>query len=204
MALDDLYVTVDEIRDYLEGEIVGHQLVLDAAVLAASRGVETFCRRVFNKANAATPRRYRVDDDERVSIDDLHTTTDLTVETDDDGDGTFETTWDASEYELEPLDGVVDGQSGWPLHTLRAVDSRRWPCGGRRARLRVTAQWGWATVPAPVYSAALIVAAEMAKLPEAPLGVAGYGEMGVVRVRSNPMAASKLAPYVRDPILVGG
>jgi hypothetical protein len=48
------------------------------------------------------------------------------------------------------------------------------------------------------------MAAETFQLKDAPLGVAGMDAFGsALRVRDNAMAASKLAPYVRDRFLVG-
>lgn len=201
MALGDDYITAADLRTRLGVTVGTEDAILEAAATAASRAVETHCRRQFNLAATATPRRYRPDTGTLLTVDDIATTTGLLVEVDNDGDGEFETTWTAADYELEPLDGVVDGVEGWPFWTLRAVGSRRWPCSDR-ATVRVTAQWGWQAVPAPVVEATKIVASELYKLKDAPLGVAGFGDFGVVRVRENPMAATKLAPYVRDAILV--
>ena len=40
------------------------------------------------------------------------------------------------------------------------------------------------------------------KLKDAPFGVAGMAEWGVVRVRANPMAMAMIAPYRLHPVLV--
>jgi hypothetical protein len=119
----------------------------------------------------------------------------LLVAVDSDGDGVFETTWTAADYELRPLNGIVGGQPGWPYNQIRAVGSKCFPRCSRRAVLQVTARWGWAAVPAPVHEACLIVASETVKLRDAPFGVAGYGDYGAIRVRNNPMAMGMLAPY---------
>jgi hypothetical protein len=47
------------------------------------------------------------------------------------------------------------------------------------------------------------MAAETWKLKDAPFGVLGIDEFGVVRVRQNKMAASKLAPYSKTRLLIG-
>ncbi|HEX6969857.1 MAG TPA: hypothetical protein VF174_13755, partial [Micromonosporaceae bacterium] len=138
-----------------------------------------------------------------VLVDDFHTTTDLVVATDTGDDGTYATAWAASDYELEPVNGMVSGQSDWPYYRIRAVGSHDFPqCGRRRNTVQVTAQWGWAAVPGPVKEACLIVAEELFKLSDAPFGVAGFGEFGPVRVRMNSRAQSLLAPYRRNPVLV--
>jgi hypothetical protein len=69
--------------------------------------------------------------------------------------------------------------------------------------LQVTARWGWSAVPPAVTEATLILAEELAKLKDAPFGVSGWTEFGVMRVRDNPFAARLLNPYRRNAVLVG-
>ena len=199
--IGDLYATLVEFKSYL-GDISDTQddEELTSALESVTREIEDHTNRQFNDAGSVTTRVYRPKNSRRVKVDDFHTITGLVVETDD-GDGTFDTTWAAADYELEPLNGVVDGKPGWPYEQIIAVGSRTFP-GARRATVRVTAQWGWATVPTPVKQACLILAAETFKLKDAPFGVAGFGEFGAVRVRNNPVAAKKLAPYIRNRVAV--
>lgn len=205
MALGDPYVTVAELKAYVGiGDAIADTQLTDA-LDSVSEEIESHCGRQFNDAGSATSRLFHREDTTLVYVDDFHTTTGLVIETDDDGDGVFETTWSAGDYQLEPLNGTMEGKTGWPYWKIRAVGDYTFPtAAGRRAVVRVTARWGWATVPPPVKAACRILAAETVKLREAPFGVAGYGEFGPVRVRSNPMAAKKLNPYVRTPIMAWG
>lgn len=166
---------------------------LTSALSSASRGIEDFCGRQFNTDGSAATRVFHPVDYGLAFVDDFHTTTDLEIKTDEDDDGTFEVTWSTSDYQLEPLNGRRHGET-WPYWIIRAIDDRCFP-RARRTTLEVTAQWGWASVPAPVVEACLIVAEETFKLKDAPFGVAGYGDMGAIRVRNNPMAAKMLVPY---------
>ena len=201
MAIGDAYATVPEIKSRLDVNDEVDDNALTNALLVASRGIEKMCGRQFNKATSATARVYRPDSARRVDVDDFHTTTGLIVATDDGDDGTFTTTWSANDYELTPLNGVVDGEPGWPYSKVRALNTRWFPCG-TRATVRVTAQWGWAEVPAMVKEATLISAVEIFKLKDAPFGVGGYTDFGIMRVRDNPFVARMLAAYVRHPVLV--
>lgn len=203
MALGDPYVTLKKLKGY-EGvpDEVDDEVLTDA-LASVSREIEGHTGRQFNTDDTASPRLYVVEDRRVVLVDDFHTTDGLVVETDADGDGVFETTWTAADYQLEPLNGIVDGRPGWPYSTIRAVGVRVFPQSRHeRATLRVTARWGWAEVPDPVRQACLILAAETAKLKDAPFGVAGYGDYGPVRVRDNPKAMAKLARYVLDPVVI--
>lgn len=179
---------------------------LDAALDSASRSVEQFCQRQFNDAAAATARLY--DGDAILLgdawVDDFHTTTALLVETDDADDGTYATTWaESTDFQLEPLNGVIQGQQDWPFYRIVPIGDKRFPHNSsRRAPLRVTAQWGWPSVPEPVVEATLQLAAEIFKIKDAPFGVAGMSDWGPIRVRDNPKISTMLAPYRREPVPV--
>lgn len=212
MALGDAYATRVELKRRMDNmTVTTWDTDIDNALLVTSRGIEKVCHRQFNQTTTASARSYNYT--ARTSglgvlhktlafVDDFHTTTGLVVKTDDGDDGSFSTTWTASDRQLEPLDGIVDGETGWPFWRLRAVDSRTFPMRLRRAPLQATAQWGWAAVPASVKEACLLVAEETFKLREAPFGVANMAEWGAVRVRANPMAMAMIAPYRRDAVLV--
>ncbi|MBT2213463.1 hypothetical protein [Actinomadura sp. NEAU-AAG7] len=210
MALGDPYADMAALKARLGIALddIGDDARLAGALAAASAGIESCTGRVFNSAVAVSARVYRPDAPRRVDLDDFSTAVGLVVEVDRTGTGTYET-WAAEDYDLAPAGGVVSGAPGWPYDQLYAVGAWGFTCGrrvyrsGARPRVRVTARWGWAAVPAPIAEAALIVAAEIYKLRDAPFGVAGFGEWGPVRVRQNPIAMAMIAPYERYRVLVG-
>lgn len=204
MALGDSYATLTELKARLDIADTNDDDRLTDALAAASREIEQWCGRQFNDAGAASARVFHPLTPYTVMVDDFSTTTGLVVATDTDDDGTYDTTWTSSDYDLEPVNGVVSGMTGWPYYQLRAVGDYTFPrCVRRRRSVQVTAQWGWAAVPSEVKQACLIIAAESFKLGDAPFGVAGFGEFGPVRVRMNSRAQSLLAPYRLNPVLVG-
>lgn len=206
MALGQAYATVEELEAKLGRTDDGSfSMLLDAA----SRHVESFvsegCNpgRQFNlepPGSAATARRFRPLDCERLAVDDFHTLDDLAVETNG-------TPWDIASVDPRPWDGVVNGEPGWPFSDLFAV-GRRWPYS-RRALVTVTAHWGWAAVPTSIVQATLDVASIMS------LGVGvgatpgvlssqtveGFSESyGIPSLDGNPevpKALKKAAPYKR-------
>jgi len=202
MALGDPYATTAELKTRLGITDSTDDTQLGEALSVASRAVEKVCRRQFNKTTTASARVYDPDHCHLVVVDDFHTTTDLAVKYDSAADGTYETTVTSANYELRPLNGIVDGESGWPYWQIHAVNLA-FPTGTGRASMQVTAQWGWNAVPAGVKEATLVVAEETFKLKDAPFGVAGFAEFGVVRLRQNPKAMEWLTPYRRTAILVG-
>jgi hypothetical protein len=172
------------------------------AIRSASRAADKYCGRRFYPDTTATARVYRPDTIGRADVDDFHTITGLVIKTDDDDDGVYETTWAAGDYVLEPFNGIVDGESGWPFSKIRSVGTRYFGTWSRRATLQVTAKWGWAASPPDVTEASLLMAGELFKLKDAPFGIAGVGDFGVVRVRQSPHIARLLDPYRRHAVLV--
>lgn len=195
------YLTLTELKSYLTG-ITGTTIdtELSDSLSTGSRDIDTFCGRRFWKDTTATARIFQVEPDRRgiVKVSDFWTTDGLIIATGP-GDGTFGTTWTTADYQLEPLNGVEDGIEGVPYYKIRAINGT-WPCT-TGASLRVTAKWGWNSVPAGVKSACAILGIETAKLArEAPFGVAGLGIDGVVRLRDNQRAQAMLRSYQRDPV----
>jgi len=203
MALGDDYITKEQLKERLGINDAVDAAVLSVAVSSATDGINTHCRRDFQKADAASARKFRATDAELVIVDDFHSTTGLILETDEDDDGVFETVWDATDFELEPLNGVVDGKTGWPYWRICAVGSRSFPTA-RRAGVRLTAPWGWADVPSNVVSAAYVIAEDVARLKDTAFGVGGYSEFGRIRARENPHAATFLQRYRRNTVRIGG
>jgi len=193
------YATLAELRAWVGVDDSLDDDLLDSALTAAELAVESWCGRKFTQDATATAARVRPQSTGWLYLPafrpggtctaDISTLTGLVVKTDDNDDGTYETTWTVTtDFEVEPFDGP-------PFHKIIAVGSRWFPTCLRRPSVQVTARWGWAAVPEPVKTATLILAGEYAKLKDAPFGVAGFGDFGVVRIRQNPKVAELLSRY---------
>lgn len=205
MALGDPYATRDEIKTYLGIPLTDTQddTLIDDALASVTAEIEDICERQFNKQTTATARIFTPIGPNLCYVDDFHTTTDLVIKTDASGDGTFETTWTTANYELHPVNGVVNGQPGWPYRKIKTRRSAGLTFPSGLSSVQVTAQWGWAAVPKPVKEACKIATAETFALKDARFGVAGFGAMGDLRVRDNPMVMKKLKRYMRNPLKLG-
>lgn len=199
-------ITVANLKAHLGLTDAVDDTPLTTAVNAANAMVVQRCRRSFDTDATATARIFRPVHNRYVVVNDIHTATDLVVKTDDDDDGTFETTIAAADYQLEPLNGVVDGESGWPYTAIRAVESDTFLMATRRASVQVTAKWGWAAVPGPVTQATLLVAARLFKRKDSPHGSVGFDEFALRVSREDPDVAAALegmGHYRRDSVLFG-
>jgi hypothetical protein len=192
------YATLAELRSFVGIDDAADDTTLSLALSVAQRQVDDWCGRTFDSVSLSA-RTMRAINAWTLVLDpgwDIQTATGLIVQTDDDDDGTYETTWTITTDFVLGSSGVgYDGASGWPCTSLRAVGSRTWPTATLRPAVQITATWGWAAVPVPVKQATLLLAAEAFKSKDAPFGVAAFGEFGPLRVRANPMVAQLLARY---------
>jgi hypothetical protein len=80
-----------------------------------------------------------------------------TLKVDDNDDGVFEITIAASGFEITSS----STDEAWPYDSLQLLN-RDFPIGGRRLRrVEVTADWGWAAVPAGITKACTLLAARI-------------------------------------------
>jgi hypothetical protein len=199
VAIANGYLTLDQAKHYVGAQTSDNDVLLEDAVNTASRAIDAYCSRRFYVDTNASARTFRPATPYLAVVDDISSTTGLVVKTDDGDDGTHETTWTiVTDFELEPADGVgPNGQTGWPFWQIHVAGSRTFPTANRHRPLSVTAKWGWAAVPDDVEQACRILVAKFFKVREAPLGVAGFGDLGLIRVRDDPTAMGLLRPYRR-------
>lgn len=175
--------------------------LIDNCVGAASRLIDGYCNRRFWQSGTAEARVYQAEDSFYCSIDDVAGTA-LTLKTSSQADGTFDVTWKVSDYQLEPLNGNLDGLT-WSYDKIRAVGDYLFPTVnanyGDQALVQVTAVFGWPSVPEPVTQATIIQASRIFKRYDSPLGVAGFGDLGAIRVSRylDPDMAQLVEPYRR-------
>lgn len=175
--------------------------LIDNCVGAASRLIDGYCNRRFWQTGTAEARVYQAEDSFYCSIDDIAGTA-LTLKTSTQADGTFDLTWSRSDYQLEPLNGNLDGLT-WSYDKIRAVGDYLFPTVnanyGEQALVQVTAVFGWPSVPEPVTQATIIQASRIFKRYDSPLGVAGFGDLGAIRVSRflDPDMAQLVEPYRR-------
>jgi hypothetical protein len=70
-------------------------------------------------------------------------------------------------------------------------------------RVKITATWGWPEIPQNVHHAALLLATDLFKMKDAPWGIAGMGELGMVKTQANPEVTELLQKYREVRNLVG-
>jgi hypothetical protein len=197
MAITDGYTTLQEIKDILRITDNVEDTLIERCVESASRHIERYCERTFTSGSAT--RIYTPNDSYICEIDDLITLTSIKTSTD--ADGSFDTTWTATDYQLEPLNGIAGGVYS-PYTRIRAVGNYLFPTvnfpdSQGEATVEVSGVFGWGTaIPTDVRQACNLLSIREFKRYDSPLGVAGFGEIGVVRVsRTDPDIEALLAPF---------
>lgn len=192
------YVEADELAAFLRINDQTEHSQLEQLIASAVEAVAAHCGQSFETAAAsATVKTFAAEDHRWVRVAPISSTTDLVIKTDTGADGTFDTTWDAVDYQLEPLNQEHGGLTDHPYNLIRAARARWFPVD-RRARVQVTARWGWTTVPSSVRDATMMHAARLHERRNAPAGVvAGDGFIGRTSLGIDPDVQSLLAPFVR-------
>jgi hypothetical protein len=197
-GLQTLYCTPEELKSRTGISDTLDDFEILGACHSVSRWIDEYCQRRFYRATQT--RYYNPAGYYSVETDDLVSVT--TLKTDTDGDGTYETTWDTSAYQLLPRNASTDSR---PYTEIRAV-SGTFPIScspyARDGAVEVVGVFGWPLVPPQVKQAAAIMANDALKLGGMAFGAQGYAEYGLVRARENPIAVGLLAPFRSTPFLV--
>ena len=193
MAITNGYATLAQVKAAMRITDNVDDDLLETAIESASRQIDGHCERRFY--TTATTRIYTPNDSFICEVDDLVTITSL--KTSSDVDGSFDTTWASTDYQLEPLNGIAGGMDV-SYTQIRATGDYLFPLSGGEATVQVIGTFGWANVPSDIEQACIILSQRQYKRYDSPLGVAGIGDIGIIRVsRIDPDVASILAPYRR-------
>ena len=189
-----LYASTAQIKAALRITDAVDDTLINMAGSAASELINGYCGRSFENYGTAT--RYFAPNDLYVlQVDDLAGTA-ITVQSSSNADDVFDVTFAAKDYQLEPLNRISEGLT-WPFTRIRAVDDYDWSVFGDEATAKITGVWGWPAVPASISQAAVIQGSRIFTRLQSPLGIAGFGEMGVVRVsrQLDPDVAQLVEPF---------
>jgi len=199
MAITNGYTTLAQVKKALRipvSDTIDDDL-LELSIEGASRTIDGMADRVFYSTSGT--RVFIPTDSFLTEIDDLSTLT--SIKTSSNADGVFDITWTASDYQLEPLNALSGGQTS-PTTRIKAVGDFLFPIydpkttNSREATVQVTGTFGWLSVPVAIKQATLILAMRQFKRYDSPLGVSGFGDIGVVRVgRTDPDVEALVQPF---------
>jgi hypothetical protein len=192
MAITNGYATLLDVKAALRIQDSIDDSLLETAIESASRLIDGFTARSFSNAGTAV-RNFAATDAINLIIDDAISVT--KVESTDEIGDTY-TEWKVTDYQLEPVNSRADGLH-YPFTGIRAINDYSWPVVDYQALVKITGTWGWASIPTAVKQACIIQSSRIFKRLDSPLGVAGFGDMGAIRVGRylDPDVEQLLMPY---------
>lgn len=171
--LSNVYVQPEEIKTALTAAGTTYlDRDLERAIKSASRAMDRLCGRRFFTTTSDETRRFTAVIPRKVDLVDVLSIT--SVATDEDGDGTYETSWTSSDYTLAPYNFALDSRPYTHL-VVRPTASRRLPVG-IPAGVRVIGKFGWDAPPDEIVQCTTILAVQMLqRVRMAPWGVIAVG-----------------------------
>ena len=183
MAIANGYASLSQIKAALRigaGDATDDAL-LEMAVESASRLIDAYCGRNFLLGGTAT-RYYNTEDPYVVQIDDARSISAVSTSSSENGvfDISFNMTARTGDIQAEPINDYVGGLV-WPFTRLRAIGDYVFPVD-KENTVEVTAVFGFPNIPVTVTQATILQSSRIFARLQSPLGVAGFGDMGIMRV----------------------
>lgn len=179
MAITNGYCTLAQVKAGLRITDSVDDTLLEMAVESASRAIDSYCNRVFYSTGTAVVRYYSPQDSYLCDIDDLVSLTSLYTNSDE-TQSSYNILWTSEDRQLEPLNGLADGQPT-PFTRIRAIGEYTFQTLNGEASVKVTGVFGYSAVPIAITQATVIQASRIYKRLDSPLGIIS-GELGTMRV----------------------
>lgn len=191
MAITNGYCSLADVKASLRLTDNVDDALLEQAIEGSSRRIDGYCGRFFYQTTATI--NLFAQDIWNQPVQDLVSIT--TLKTDDDADGTFETTWSSStDYYLTPTNTVLQNR---PYQRIVADGGKTFPMISTPPMplVQVNGVWGWPSIPDDVVQAAVLLSIRSFARLNAALGVVGFADMAI-QVRSiDPDVRDLLMPY---------
>lgn len=179
MAWEPDYVTLTQAKLELRIDDTIDDASVTRKIAAASRAIDQFTKRQFGQVATAEARYYTpwYDADLRrwvAEIDDLIDTTGWSLSVDSGDDETFDEVIATADTVFRPRNAVLRNR---PYTQIALLPQAAAPMS-RPDSVKVTAKWGWATVPTTIEEATLLQVSRLLWRRDAPAGVAGSPDSG--------------------------
>lgn len=182
MTITNGYVTLAQAKGYLGIPLADtvDDAMLEQIVESSSRSIDRIAGRYFYQDAQVSARYYRAVSPVSLLVDDISTTTGLEVAISTDGTNYSTPMVYDSDFIVEPFNAAATGR---PYTLLTSLGTQYFPYPWNyRPGVRVTARWGWPTVPDDIVEACLILCADLYKRKDSVGGVLGLSEMGAIRM----------------------
>jgi len=198
MTITNGYTTLTTVRSVLGIPSTDTSIdsLIEATVESVSRAIDNYTGRRFYTTSET--RYFAPVTIDEIFIDDLASLSSL--KTDDDADGTFETTWASGDYHLLPYNAALENRP-YTMIEISGHGDYSFSCSVRKC-VQIVGAFGYcstANQPKPIAEAAKLQSTRLFKRKDAPFGVLGGGEFGqpMSIPDLDPDVKMLLSPYVR-------
>lgn len=214
MTASSNYIDLADLKSALRITNTSADVELNRAINSSSRLIDQYCNDQFWRTDPLA-RLFRAEFYDVLEVKSFADTAGVIIELDNDDDGVFETVLDDTDWQAEP----VDRDPLTPFKRIQLLGGRTFPGSwrsayqtdpaylysnvnpyfSRRARVRITAEWGWPSVPPQVIQACQILAISAFKSKDITGGFGGAsalstGAFGAKRdILINPSALDPMA-----------
>jgi hypothetical protein len=193
MAIVNGYCTLADVKAALRlaPSDTTEDALLENAIEAASRRIDGYCDTFFYQKQSTVELFTRFP--YVCQIPDLALSS-ITLRTDDNGDGTYETLWTTSDYYLSPTDTVL---TGFPYRKIVASGAKTFPLlyDPNRPAIQLTGTFGYASVPDDVREACVLLSMRGFARYNSALGIVGFADMAITVRAVDPDVRDYLMPY---------
>ncbi len=201
MTIVNGYCTLEDLKSKPVAGIDSSDSVDDsfyeAIIESASRDIDDLCHRRFYADSDEVARYFTSRSASTLFVDDMCSpSSDITVEIDINGDGTFDTIFAATDFTLEPYNASLDGE---PYQKIVAIGQYNFPVNAVRG-VRVTSKFGWPSVPTPIQKATLLQSYIISKYYATPLGLQSMSALGQMSLKVptiDPRVVFLISRYVK-------
>lgn len=166
------YCTIASVKSRLSLTTTTYDSELESVIEAVSRAIDAKTRRCFYATTDT--RYYTAEFHDMLIVDDLLSVT--TVQTDDDADDTYETTWTTDDYLLEPYNTTP-----YDLIMTSNNGDYSFPVGVRKG-VKISGSFGYsATTPPAIEEACILASMRVWKRRDVLFGVAGSADLGTIQ-----------------------
>lgn len=176
-GLTNGYCTLSQLKssDVMNFTTTAHDEILETIIEAVSRLIDNATARQF--FSTTETRYYRAKDSYCVEVDDIASSSGVTIDIDLNGDGIYEYTLASTDYNLG---GYNDISKGFPYSLIETTPAAQYTFSTAKRGVKVTASFGWAAVPKPITLACILQANREYQRFKTALGVAGTTATGQI------------------------
>jgi hypothetical protein len=176
------YATLAELRARLgitDGSDTTDDAVIEAVIEAVSREIDKYCGRRFYVTDSDETRYFTAEFSDVLFAGDIVSISSL--QSDEDGDRTYEETWATTDYDLLPFNAALDNE---PYTRLGITPDGDYAFPTIPKAVKIVGKWGWPAVPDAINEACLLQSIRIFKRKDAPFGVVGSADLGQLQVIS--------------------